>query len=89
MKTKAHEPSKANVNNTGFNRNLSDYFSESRTTVVDRVVETYRGIIKYATPETTFEATIDALVALGYFSSLKTKTELRVLFETRIREVTI
>jgi len=90
MKTNAHGSPKASANSDNFNSNLEQYFSRARgNTVTDRVIETYRGILNHLAPDTSYEATIEALTALGYFSSLKTKHELRVLYDTRLKEVTI
>lgn len=68
---------------------LTRQFAVDTTTpkVVDRIVETYRGILRTLTPDVTFEATIEVMVRLGCFSSLKTKTELRQLFDLRKSEL--
>jgi len=89
METNAHGSPKASGNSENFNSDLERHFSIKRQgNVTDRVIETYRGILNHIAPETTFEATIDLLIELGCFSSLKTKNELRVLFDTRLKEVT-
>jgi hypothetical protein len=87
METKAHVETKANVSMESSCSNLEYYFTKSKDTVTDRIVETYRGIIQHLTPDVTFEATIDVMIALGCFSSLKTKNELRILYDLRQREI--
>jgi len=90
METNAHGAPKASEDQKNFNSNLEYYFSKTRQgSTTDRIVETYRGILNHIAPDTTYESTIDLLKGLGYFSSLKTKNELRVLFDTRLKEVTV
>jgi hypothetical protein len=73
---------------TPYSRLTSQFMTDTTTPkVVDRIVETYRGILRTLTPDVTFEATIEVMVRLGCFSSLKTKTELRQLFDLRKSEL--
>lgn len=95
MQTKSHEPSKEKESKESLQVVLSQYYgayvdnvmSDKSHRPTDRIVETYRAILRCILPDTSFESTIDLMVSLGCFSSVKTKNELRNLFNLRKAEL--
>jgi len=86
METKEHglEP-KSNGNIGGLHVKLSDVFAKrTKTSASSRIVETYRLLLRGSYAHFTFEESIAALVALGYFPGGKTQLELKYLFDEHV-----
>jgi hypothetical protein len=90
MQTKENgrEP-KSNESRGKLKEKLGNYFSVDRTTPrpSDRIIETYRGVLRGIRSVVAFEDTVDVMIALGCFSSTRTKTDLRLLFDERMAEL--
>lgn len=78
--TSSHDSS---VNQGRLNEILSEAFGKTRRRInaVDRIIETYRGILRHIHDQVTFDDTIQAMVSLGYYASGTTKAELKALFD--------
>lgn len=90
MQTKSHglDPKEKESKNM-FPKGGSEraYQANRSNRVVDRVVNLYCAILANVYLGVTFEATIQAMVSLGHFSSEKTKGELKVLYDLKMLEL--
>lgn len=86
MEAKSHglDP-KENGTNDGVKNKLNEHYKINRNVrVIDRIVELYRNVLRVSTSETTFQQTIEVMISLGYYSSIKTQCELKVLYEVHM-----
>lgn len=84
----AQSQAKGREGNSELNYRLSEHFAKYRgDNATSRIVDMYCAILKNVKLDHTFEDTIQLLTSLGMFSSVLTKTELRVLYDTHISQL--